>query len=410
MRICFLSSAYPRYAGDGIASFVRSLAVALVEAGHEVEVVAPHDPAVAPMDQAGVQVHRFRYPPYNDRYLAGHGRAFEGDVRLRRWTPLLMPGFILSGVARAVALHRRAPFDLFHTHWALPGSVMGAMTSALTGRPYVASLHGSSAHFAAASKVYTAVAKIGLGRARRVTACSPNLYDKALALGAAPARTQIVPYGVDTERYAHGDGAALRARFGLAADTPVVGTVGRLAYKKGFNHLIGAMPAVLAACPEARCVIGGDGDVRGELEAQISALGLDERVILAGNIPWTETADFYAMCDIVAVPSVVDPHGNTDGLPNVLLEAMASRRAVAASRLAGIPLAVEDGVTGLLAPPGNEETLAEALIRLLGDAAERERLAEAAQRRMRQEFTWSAIAERTSDLYAQAVDEWAQRP
>ncbi|MBC7235686.1 MAG: glycosyltransferase [Chloroflexi bacterium] len=409
MRICFLSSAYPRYTGDGIASFVRSLAVALVQIGHEVVVVAPHDPAVSATDQAGVQVHRFRYPPYSDRYLAGHGRAFEGDVRLRRWTPLLMPGFILSGVAQALMLHRRLSFDLFHTHWALPGSLMGAAVSSLTGRPFVASLHGSSAYFAAANPLYTAVARQALGRARYVIACSPNLHEKALYLGAAPSRAVIIPYGVDATRYMNGDGPGMRARLGLPAEAPLIGALGRLAYKKGFAHLIAAMPQVLAACPDARCVIGGDGDLRDELQEQIRALGLEERVFMVGNIPWVDTPDFYAMCDVVAVPSVVDASGNTDGLPNVLLEAMASRRAVVASRVAGIPLAIEDGISGVLVPPAEQGELAQALIRLLNDSAARRRLGEAAGQRMAEAFTWQEIASRHLELYERAVREGKQR-
>jgi glycosyltransferase involved in cell wall biosynthesis len=408
VRICFLTSTYPRHAADGIGSFIRSLAMHLVAAGHEVDVVVGHDPEVAPMEQGGVSVHRFRYPPYHDRYLAGHGRSMEADVRLRPWAPLLMPGFILTGVGRGLALHRRKRFDLVHAHWVVPGGVMGALLSHATGCPLLVSLHGSDARFAMANRLYRSTARMALRRSRYVTACSADLHHSAVTLGADPARTFTVPYGVDVDRFREGDGAGLRARLGLPADAPIIGAMGRLVAKKGLAHLIGAMRHILRQRGDAYCLIGGEGDLMATLRQEIERLGLRERVWLLGRVDWNDAPAFYAACDVVAVPSIVDEGGNQDGLPNVLLEAMACGRAVVASRVAGIPSAVVDGHSGLLVPQQNEQALGEAILALLGDPDLRTSLGHNAQHSMREGFAWPAIAGRMADLYAQAVGEGAR--
>ena len=108
------------------------------------------------------------------------------------------------------------------------------------------------------------------------------------------------------------------------------------------------MPAVRAKYPTVRCIIAGSGDLAPELAAQVHTLGLEETVCSPGHLAWQETPDFFALCDAVVIPSVQDQRGNVDGLPNVLLEAMASGRAVLASRAAGMDGVIQDGVNGLL--------------------------------------------------------------
>jgi glycosyltransferase involved in cell wall biosynthesis len=384
---------------------VASLARALVAQGLEVHVIAPYDPACVAMEQGGVQVHRFRYAPRKELHLAGHGRALQADVRLKRVVPWLMPGFVFAALGAALALYRRERFDLWHGHWAVPGGAIAGAVARLSGRPLVISLHGSDVYVAESHRFYAAVARSGFRGARRVVACSEDLRTRAVALGLEEGKSLVIPYGVDMARYAGGDGVAWRARLGLPNEALVVGALGRLVHKKGFGHLIAAWPRIQAALPQAYGVIGGAGDLRDDLAAQVARLGLAERVLFPGHIPWDETPSFYAACDAVAVPSVVDAQGNVDGLPNVLLEAMASARAVVASRVAGIPAVVEEDVNGLLVPPGDEPALAAALVRLLTDAPLRQRLGEQAHATMARSYDWAAIAARTTAVYAAALGE-----
>src|SRR5450756_2097377 len=96
-----LTSSYPRWTGDGAGSFIASLATALVELGHRIDVIAPWDQAIRPMDTGGVRVHRFRYAPGAGLHLLGHGRSLVADVRLKGVIPLLLPGYIMASSACA---------------------------------------------------------------------------------------------------------------------------------------------------------------------------------------------------------------------------------------------------------------------------------------------------------------------
>ena len=403
MKVCMVTSSYPRHAGDGVGSFVRSLAQALVALGHTVHVVAPHDPAIEEMDQGGVCVHRFRYAPSDALCLVGHGRSLRADVHLRPIVPLLMPAFILAATVCTLTLHGRERFDLVHGHWAVPGGAIAGLVARLASLPLVISLHGSDVYVAEQNRLYASVARCGFRRATHVIACSEDLRARAVKIGLEGEKSSVIPYGVDVGHYATGRGSRMRARLGVPTDALVIGALGRLVNKKGFHYLLAAMPAVLDSIPDAYCVIGGGGDLCDDLIAQARRLGVSNRVFLPGHVDWRDTPDYYAMCDVVVVPSVVDADGNVDGLPNVLLEAMASGRAVVASDVGGISSVVDDGITALLVPPGDPDALRSTLLCLLGDPSFRRKLGAMARDRVIRGYQWSVVADRTASLYECAV-------
>ena len=398
-----LTSSYPRHAEDGAGSFVASLARALVAQGHIVHVVAPYDPEVSATDGDHVQVHRFRYAPTDGLHLAGHGRALHADMQLKLAIPLLMPVYALACARCALRLHRQVGFDLIHAHWGVPGGTIGAWIARRGRLPLVVSLHGSDVYVMAKNALAAAAGRAGLRRAAWTTACSQDLLQRAIGLGLDAGKAGVIPYGVDATVYAAGDGAAMRERLDIPGAAPVIGALGRLVAKKGFAHLIDAMPRILERVPEAYCVIGGQGDLGCELAAQARRHGLAGRVRFPGHVGWRSTPDYYALCDVVAVPSIVDREGNVDGLPNVVLEAMASGRALVASRVAGIPDVVRDGESGVLVTPGCPDELARAVADLMLDAPRRRRLGLAAQAQVAQGYTWDEVAQAFARVYAQAV-------
>jgi glycosyltransferase involved in cell wall biosynthesis len=185
--------------------------------------------------------------------------------------------------------------------------------------------------------------------------------------------------------------------------------LGRLVYKKGFSYLIDAAPAILAAHPEARIVIAGGGDLAGELTQQVAALGLTGRVLLPGPVARDLVPLYFSGADVFALPSVVDQRGNVDGLPNALLEAMASGAAIVASDVAGVPLAVHDGENGLLVPQKTPGALAAAVIHLLDSPELRARYGAASRFRVEQDLNWEHVAEMFERLYASALARHARR-
>ncbi len=348
-------------------------------------------------------VHRFRYAPFDAWHVAGHARALRSDRRVKGFVPLLMPTFCTLGLARALRQHRRRHFDLIHGHWAFPGGLLGRIMSDIVRIPLVVSLHGSSLPLAERNRLYGVIARFVFRGANVVTGCSQDLRDRAVAVGSADERTRTVPYGVDTIRYCPGTSEGLRSTLGLSRDAKLIGTLGRHVDKKGFEYLLDAMPQILAVCPEAHCVLGGDGDRQADLKRRAEDLGIGERVHFPGYISWAQTPSFYRIFDVFVVPSVIDASGNRDGLPNVLLEALSCGCSVVASRVAGIPDVVRDGETALLVEPRDSEQLGKAVVRLLRDDAARARLGAGARAQMEADHSWDGIADRTIAIYKDAL-------
>jgi glycosyltransferase involved in cell wall biosynthesis len=203
---------------------------------------------------------------------------------------------------------------------------------------------------------------------------------------------------VDTDLFAaQPRDAELRARLGAEDDaTLLVVAVGRLVEKKGFSYLIEAAGRLEGV----HVAILGEGDLRADLEERARASS--ESVTFLGEVDRTGVAGALGAADVVAVPSVIDSHGNVDGLPNTLLEALAAARPVVASAIAGIPEVVTDDVNGLLVPEKDVEALVGALARLRDEPELRGRLGTEARGRALKELDWSATAEAFEDVYREA--------
>jgi glycosyltransferase involved in cell wall biosynthesis len=272
----------------------------------------------------------------------------------------------------------------------IPNGPPAALAAAALGRPLVVGLHGSDVYLAERGGPVGAAARWAFRRAAAVTACSPDLAERALALGADPERLSVVPYGVDPAVFRPDPAARalIRARLGLPEGAPLLLGLGRMVYKKGFRHAIAAL-ARLDPAHGAVLALAGDGDVRAELERQARAAGVADRVRFPGGVARAETPAWFAAADLFLLPSVHDQAGNVDGLPNTLLEALASGCPVVASDLAGVRLVVADDQEGLIVPEGDEAALAAAIERLLVDPASRRRLGAAARQRAVTELTWA---------------------
>lgn len=223
------------------------------------------------------------------------------------------------------------------------------------------------------------VRKIGrgelTGRARRAAAVVVCNDDVATTIEATGVQPVLVRHGVDLDTFRP------RSRRTERRPTEVL-AVGRLVEKKGFDVLLDALALIERPL---RAAIVGDGPERDRLRALRGAVGLADVVELAGRRTHDDLAGRYARADIVVIPSVVDRRGDRDGLPNVLLEAMASGCAVVASDVAAMRSAVRDvpspdgPATGVLVPPGDHRALARALVELIDDPARRAALGVAAR-------------------------------
>ena len=401
-----VTSSYPKYEGDVTAPFIESIGSSVASLGNEVYLLAPYHPDVRrqPVEK-GVNLHFFKYSPFRNLNIWGYAESLEADVRVRGAIYPLTPVVFASAFWALWRLTGRLKFDVMHAHWVVPNGPVAAIVARLRRLPLVVSMHGSDVFVAEQSRMVAAVARWVYGRASAITAPSDDLLQRAIALGAPASRCHLVPYGVDPGQFTRIEGAGplLKQELGLPTDSLVVFTVGRMVYKKGFEYLIRAVPAILREHPNARIVIAGGGDLQPRLESLVKQLGVEKSVIMPGWVQRDRMPLFFSGCDLFVLPSVVDQQGNVDGLPNTLLEAMASARPVVATSVAGIPLAVKDGDNGLLVPEKQPGELSSA-INLLLDAPElRVQYGEAGRRRVENELNWETTARTFNRLYESAV-------
>lgn len=181
---------------------------------------------------------------------------------------------------------------------------------------------------------------------------------------------------------------------------PEVVAVGRLVEKKGFHDLVDAISVLRDELPQVRCRIVGAGPLEAGLGAHITALDLDEFITLTGPLPQAEVRRIVAGAAVFAAPCVVGEDGNRDGLPTVLLEAMALGTPCVATDVTGIPEVLADGTSGLAVRQRDPTALAGAIARLLDDPILRCRLAESARRRVERDFDTERQAAKLRESFA----------
>ncbi len=405
LQLLFLTQTYPRFEGDTAGPFIRDLARALVRGGDRVTVLTPHAEGVAACwDDGGAEVVSFRYAPER-REVLGYGRSLEADEKVKGAAALAAPLYALAARRAVRRQLGRRRFDLVHAHWIVPNGIVAAAAGPLVREnraPLAIGLHGSDVFLAEKAGVRT-LARWALSRTRLLTGCSPELVDRVRALGFPAERSRVIPYGVDVAAFSPAPERRpnWRRRLGIPDGAPLLLGVGRMATKKGFQVLIEILPALLAEFPELRVVLAGGGDLLERFREAVRPWG--GQVHLPGPVLRDTLPDLYRAADLFVLPAVHDGKGNVDGLPNVILEAMASGLPVVASGISGIPLAVEDGRTGLLVPERDPAALLGALRRLLADPAAARSMGERGRRKAEAELTWDAVAARYREGYLAAL-------
>lgn len=400
--VVMVTTSYPRFPGDSVGTFMEPIAVAVAERGHEVHVVAPWHPLVRRgREERGVRFHFYRYAPTPSLNVFGYAAAMRADVTLRGAALIAAPLALAQGWRTARTVARTHGATVMHGHWVIPGGITAAL--AAPRLPLVISLHGSDVFVAEKLAPARLAARAAFRRAGAITACSDDLARRAVAIGAEAARMEVVPYGVDSDRFKP-DGAGrarVRSVLGLQGDELLIFAAGRLVRKKGFEYLIDAM-AALPANAGAVLAIGGAGDLERELNDR-SPRGVAGRVKLLGNLTQDQVAQHLAAADIVVVPSVRDEAGNVDGLPNVVMEALASGTPLITTSVGGIGAVVTDDETAVVVPERDAAAISSAILALSRDPARRTRLGAAARAMVGARFGWGRTAERMEAAYDRAL-------
>jgi len=295
--------------------------------------------------------------------------------------PVLFPSWrklkdlwqIPIAVVSLVAILKREKFDLVHVndYWWTP---VAWLACRLMGIPCVVHIRQQIES--------RRVKQYWLAQPDRVLAICQEIREVAIEGGVDPSRIQVVYSGVDlSSNVGQVNGGLIRQHYGLHPGQLLVGAVANLFPRKGYEYLLEALVDVRKKIPDIHCVIVGEGDTgyQKQLMNLVNERALHSVVTFAGF--QSNVLEYMAAFDVVVLPSILE------GFGMVLLEAMAMGKPVVASRVGGIPEAVEDGVTGILVPPAHSRRLADALVALLENPGLRQSMGEAGRNRVKRLFS-----------------------
>lgn len=307
------------------------------------------------------------------------GAAQPGTERLTKYVDFL-PDAPVEEQARAVRtiLARKAVCGI-HGYFAHRPAAVAQQAAQMLGVPFGFSIHARDLR-----KVAPEILAQRARHAACVVTCNTDVAQDTRNLGAP---VHLLPHGVDLQKF--------RPTITESNGTPRLLAVGRLVEKKGFHFLIAALARVKS---RFMLTIVGDGPERERLQNLAILNNLADRIVFRSAVTHTELPRIYAETDVVVVPSIQDRSGDRDGLPNVVLEAMASGRAVVASEVAAIPSAVVHNENGLLVPPGDPVALGQAFTRLAASKELRAQLGRNGRVRAQRDYDIRRCSERFNRL------------
>jgi glycosyltransferase involved in cell wall biosynthesis len=284
---------------------------------------------------------------------------------------------------------RKLPGDIVHVHLPNPVGEMSYMMSA-RGRSLVAHFHSDIVRQKSALRIYGPLLRAFYARASRIVVPTPNHIAVSPFVSQFGKKCRVVPYGISLQKFDLTESVQHRIQQ-LRLDGPTLLFVGRLVYYKGVEYLIQAMSQI-----DAQLWIIGVGPLEAKLKQMTVQLNLQEKVHFLGDVADEDMPAYYHACDLFVLPSVA----NSEMFGIVQLEAMACRKPVVATDLpTGVSWVNQHGVTGLLVPPRDAESLAEAIKNLLGSATMRQEFGEAGRKRVEKEFTSARMADGMMEVY-----------
>jgi len=242
-------------------------------------------------------------------------------------------------------------------------------------------------------RLYEALDRFLLKRMDRVISVSDGQAEKVHRIGVADDKTVVIRNAIRTERFAQPDPVYRERLESLFPDRPewIVGAAGRLSPEKSFDVLIDAAAEVAKEIPRVGFVLFGEGALHDDLASRVKQHGLEGRFILAGFR--SDLDQYIPHFDLLALSSF------TEGLPNVVLETLASGVPVVATAVGGVPEVVDHGVSGYCVEPGRPQDLARGIADLLDDDLLRSTMGESGQKRVAEEFTFDVQAQEYCKLF-----------
>lgn len=382
MRVCLVTTAFPRWINDSRGPSMMETARALRDLGILVRVITLHSPGAASYEWVEeIEVIRVRYMwPEAREILLSDGGGLPAVWRKSQMARFVFLPFFIA-LVMAVARYAR-DCDVIHAHWTL-SAFAAWLSSAIHRRPYIVTVHGSDIFQAAKIPIARWFTKKSLEKSGHLLAVSQALAEATASIISKSKPIEVLPDGIDVERFT----------LGSDKREPLILFVGSLIERKGIAFLLEAMAIVLVKFPFARLILVGDGPQRELFQEQATKLKILPSVVFIGSQSQQQVSQWMKKAKVFVLPSL------EEALGIVLLEALASGTPCVASQIGGIPEIVVPSV-GRIVPPANSVELAGAIQELLEFPETWLKLHLAARQHVLENcLTWYKVALRLHDIY-----------
>ena len=387
MKILMLTWEYPPRIVGGIARVVNDLSKRLIKDGHEVTVITYKD-GDAPYfeDDKGVKVYRV------DNFMINPNNFIDWVMQMN---------FNMLAKANEI-IAKEGVFDVIHAHdWLVAYAAKTLKNS--YDIPIVSTIHatesGRNSGIHDETQRYINDTEWMLTYESTEVIVNSNYMKRELQslFGLPFEKINVLPNGININMF-NGIEKDYEFRRKYALDNEkIILFMGRLVYEKGVQHLISAMPKILAGYHDAKLVIAGKGGMIDELRNQVDSLGISNKVYFTGYMDAKQVCKMYKCADVSVFPSTYEPFGI------VALEAMLSGTPVVVSDIGGLNEIVEHGVDGMKSYAGNPNSLADSILALLYNPQLADNVVKKAKAKVKNEFNWAKIAQDTHFIYQKAI-------
>jgi glycosyltransferase involved in cell wall biosynthesis len=413
-QIGYLLRSYPRLS----QTFILNEILALEKIGVSLQIFAltnPHEKVVQmQVDQVQAPVHYLEesiqprrignslkeHAEVASRYFAGYLRALfyvathraidQGYIASTRWECFLQAVYLIC-VLRSQERETGKKVDHLHAHFAHDPALIAYLVHLITGLPFTFTAH--------ARDLYQVPEAVLIDRIRQakgvVTCCGANLEYLNQIGPSQQSKFSLIYHGVNLKDFQPDPHSAASS----VPENPIILSVGRLVEKKGFQDLLQALIMVKEKGQQFCCAIYGDGPLFQQLESWIKEHGMTNEVKLMGDRTQQELISIYQSATLFALTPMQTDDGDRDGIPNVLVEAMAIGLPVITTAVAGIPELVENNQNGLLYQSHDVEGISSGIIELLRNAEKRRQLGAAGSKKVREQFDVAQAAKRLKTLF-----------
>ena len=387
MKILMLTWEYPPRIVGGIARVVHDLSKRLIKDGHEVTVVTYKDGDVPYYENdKGVEVYRV------DNYMIHPNNFIDWIMQLN---------FNMISKASEI-INKNGKFDVIHAHDWLVANAAKALKNSYN-IPLVSTIHATesgrnSGIHDETQRYINDTEWLLTYESSEVIVNSNYMKGHVQGLFGLPFdKINVVPNGINLNNFTGIDRDYDFRRQYAMDNEKIILYVGRLVYEKGVQHLISAMPKILANYHDAKLIIAGKGGMLDELKAQAFNMGLSNKVYFTGYLNAKQVQKMYKCADVAVFPSTYEPFGI------VALEAMLAGVPTVVSDVGGLNEIVEHRIDGMKSYAGNSNSIADSVLTLLYDAGLASNIAKRAKAKVKEQFNWNKIAQDTHYIYEQAI-------